>query len=87
MHWITTPSASRAEMVRITTRASIELRAIPGVLNFGAHIGQAVAADEVVGIHFGENWISVDPRADYDATRRGHSKGLSTAIPGSSAMC
>ena len=68
MHWITTPSASHPEMNRITTQASRELRAIPGVRNFGAHIGQALAADEVVGMHFGENWISVDPEADYDAT-------------------
>ena len=34
--------------------------------NFGAHIGQALHADEVVGINFGENWISVDPDVDYD---------------------
>ena len=34
--------------------------------NFGAHIGQAFAADEVVGINFGENWISIAPAADYD---------------------
>jgi CzcA family heavy metal efflux pump len=68
MHWITTPSASHPEMVRISTAASRELRAVPGVRNFGAHIGQALAADEVVGVHFGENWISVDPEADYDTT-------------------
>jgi len=68
MHWVTTPSSSHPEMVRISTAASRELRAIPGVRNFGAHIGQAVAADEVVGIYFGENWISVDPKADYEET-------------------
>ena len=68
MHWVTSPSTSHPEMNRITKAASIELRAIPGVRNFGAHIGQALAADEVVGIHFGENWISVDPGADYEAT-------------------
>jgi CzcA family heavy metal efflux pump len=68
MHWLTVPSASHPEMVRITTAASRELRSIPGVLNFGAHIGQAVAADEVVGMYFGENWISVDPAADYEST-------------------
>lgn len=68
MHWLTTPSGSLPEMARITTQASLELRAIPGVRNFGAHIGQAQAADEVVGVYFGENWISVDPAADYDAT-------------------
>jgi Cu/Ag efflux pump CusA len=42
--------------------------AIPGVRNFGAHIGQALIADEVVGVNFGENWISIDPNADYDET-------------------
>jgi CzcA family heavy metal efflux pump len=68
MHWVTAPGTSHPEEVRITTAASKELRAIPGVRNFGAHIGQALAADEVVGIDFGENWISVDPKVDYDQT-------------------
>jgi CzcA family heavy metal efflux pump len=68
MHWLTTPSASHPEMVRITTQASRELRQVPGVLNFGAHIGQAEAADEVVGMYFGENWISIDPAVDYEDT-------------------
>jgi CzcA family heavy metal efflux pump len=68
MHWVTDPSTSHPEMVRITTRASQELRAIPGVRNFGAHIGQAFLADEVYGIHFGENWISIDRSTDYDKT-------------------
>lgn len=69
IHWLTKPGTSQPEMVRITTRASRELRAIPGVRNFGAHIGQALQGDEVVGIDFGENWISVDPNVDYDKTR------------------
>jgi CzcA family heavy metal efflux pump len=68
MHWVTAPGTSHPEEVRITTEASKELRAIPGVRNFGAHIGQALLADEVVGIDFGENWISVDPKVDYDTT-------------------
>jgi CzcA family heavy metal efflux pump len=68
MHWVTAPGTSHPEEVRITTAASKELRAIPGVRNFGAHIGQALMADEVVGIDFGENWISVDPEVDYDQT-------------------
>ena len=68
MHWVTAPGTSHPEEVRITTAASKELRAIPGVRNFGAHIGQALAADEVVGVDFGENWISVDPKVDYDQT-------------------
>jgi CzcA family heavy metal efflux pump len=68
MHWVTAPGTSHPEMVRITNQAAQELQAIPGVRNFGAHIGRAVAADEVVGINFTENWISVDPAADYDRT-------------------
>ena len=68
MHWVTKPGTSLQEEVRITTRSAEGLGAIPGVRNFGAHIGQATNADEVVGPEFGENWISVDPEADYDAT-------------------
>lgn len=68
MHWLTKPGTSHPEMVRITTQASAELRAVPGVRNFGAHIGQALLMDEVYGVYFGENWISVDPSVDYDTT-------------------
>jgi CzcA family heavy metal efflux pump len=69
MHWVTAPGTSHPEEVRITTAASRELRAIPGVRNFGAHIGQALLADEPYGVDFGENWISIDPKVDYDTTR------------------
>jgi len=68
MHWLTKPGTSWPEMNRITIQASKELRSIEGVRNFGAHIGQALIMDEVVGVYFGENWISVDPRVDYDET-------------------
>jgi CzcA family heavy metal efflux pump len=68
MHWVTKPGTSWPEMDRITIQGSKELRAIEGVRNFGAHIGQAYYMDEVVGVNFGENWISVDPAVDYDET-------------------
>jgi Cu/Ag efflux pump CusA len=68
MHWLTKPGTSWPEMQRITMQASKELRAIPGVRNFGAHIGQALIMDEVYGVYFGENWISVEPTVDYDQT-------------------
>ncbi|WP_433272429.1 efflux RND transporter permease subunit [Actinosynnema sp. CS-041913] len=68
MHWVAQPGASREEMVRITQQVSKELRAIPGVRNFGAHIGQGTLADEVVGMNFTENWISISPDVDYDKT-------------------
>ena len=70
MHWVTKPGTSLQEEVRITTLSAEGLGAIPGVRNFGAHIGQASNADEVVGPEFGENWISIDPEADYDETSR-----------------
>jgi CzcA family heavy metal efflux pump len=68
MHWVEKPGTSLEAMQRITVRASKELRAIPGVRNFGAHIGRAEVADEVVGPNFTELWISVDPKVDYDRT-------------------
>ena len=69
MHWVPTEGTSHKETVRITEQASRELRAIPGVRNFGAHVGRAVAGDEPYGVNFTENWISVDPSVDYDKTR------------------
>jgi Cu/Ag efflux pump CusA len=68
MHWVAKPGTSHPEMVRITTQACTELRTIPGVRNCGTHIGQALLMDEVYGIYFAENWISIDPSVDYDAT-------------------
>src|SRR5262245_48332169 len=68
MHWLTPPGTSHPEMFRMTVLASRELRSIPGVRNFGAHIGRALVADEPVGIDFTENWISVDPKVDYNKT-------------------
>lgn len=65
MHWIGKPGTSVAEMDRITARVAKELRAIPGVRNFGSHIGRAEVADEVVGQNFAELWISLDEKADY----------------------
>ncbi len=68
MHWVEKPGTSLDAMRRITIRVSGELRGIPGVLNFGSHIGRAEVADEVVGPNFTELWISVDPKVDYRAT-------------------
>jgi len=68
MHWVEKPGTSLSAMHRITVRASRELRAIPGVRNFGSHIGRAEVADEVVGPNFTELWISLDPSVDYEDT-------------------
>ncbi|MDB5385434.1 MAG: acriflavin resistance protein, partial [Planctomycetaceae bacterium] len=68
MHWVEKPGTSLDAMRRITVRVSKELRAIPGVRNFGSHIGRAEVADEVVGPNFTELWISVDPDVPMDET-------------------
>src|SRR5262245_43702375 len=78
MHWVEKPSASLDSMVRITKQAAGELRAIPGVRNFGSHIGRAEVADEVYGPNFTELWISVDPKYDLPSTV----KKIQTAVDG-----
>jgi CzcA family heavy metal efflux pump len=68
-HIITKPGTSLPEERRIITQEQRELASIPGVAHVGTHIGQAFLADEVAGVNFGENWIAMDPSADYDTTR------------------
>jgi Cu/Ag efflux pump CusA len=66
--WVTRPGTGHKEIVRITERASRDFRAIPGVRGFGAHIGRAVQGEEINGINFAEDWLSLDPHADYNKT-------------------
>lgn len=66
VHWVTMPATTGNEVVRITKRLSAELRKIPGVLNFGSHIGRGIQGEEISGINFAENWISVDPSLNYN---------------------
>src|ERR687894_724086 len=68
MHWLTQPGTSVTEETRVSVLACQDLRQIPGVRNCGSHIGQALLADEVYGVDFGENWISVSEDVDYDQT-------------------
>ncbi len=68
MHWLTAPGTSLGEETRVSVSACTELRQIPGVRNCGSHIGQALLSDEVYGVYFGENWVSVDKSVDYDKT-------------------
>jgi Cu/Ag efflux pump CusA len=68
IHWDAIPGTSDAEQVRTTTGLSHRLLAIPGVRNFGAHIGRARQGEEVVGVNAAEVWVSIDESADYDKT-------------------
>lgn len=68
MHFLERPGASIEQMKKVSLRAAHDLLAIPGVDHFGAHIGRAEVADEVVGPNFTELWVSVDPNVDYEDT-------------------
>lgn len=68
VNWATAPGTSAGETYRITSRVSRELDSLPGVRNVGAHIGRAIAGDQVVGINNAQIWVDLDPAADYDET-------------------
>ena len=68
VRWEGGPGASHPAMSRITTLASRELRSIPGVRNVSANVGRAIMSDRRVNIDAAELWVSIDPKADYDAT-------------------
>ncbi len=66
--WDGPHGTSLPEMDRITSRAATELRALPGVKNVGAQVGQASLGDAPVGSDSAEMWVSVDPSANYGKT-------------------
>lgn len=68
VHWEAAPGTSLSEMSRITTAATNDLRGLPGVRDVGAHIGRAVAADQIVNVNSGELWVDLADSADYDST-------------------
>jgi CzcA family heavy metal efflux pump len=68
IHWDAVPGTSDAEVVRTTDRLYRDLRRIPGVEDFGTHIGRAKQGEEVVGINAAETWVHISPSVDYDAT-------------------
>lgn len=70
VHVDAVPGTSLPEMDRIVSRASEELRGIPGVRNVAAHIGRAVSSDQVVDVDAAELWVSVDPSAVGSVVRR-----------------
>jgi len=68
VQWEGAPGTSQPEMARITAQASAELRAIPGVRSVTTQIGRAVLGDQVVGINASQLWVSLDSKANYEAT-------------------
>jgi Cu/Ag efflux pump CusA len=66
VHFDTAPGTSAQEMDRIVAKVTHELRAVPGVEDVAGHVGRAVLSDQVVDVHSGELWLSLDPNGDYD---------------------
>ena len=62
------PGTAGPRMTQLTTQLSRELRSIPGVENVGAHVGRAIASDQIGDVSSSELWVSIDSGADYDAT-------------------
>ena len=68
VQWDTMAGASTDEVRRIASRASEELRAVPGVSSVGGHVGRAISSDQVVGSSSAELWVSITPDADFSQT-------------------
>jgi Cu/Ag efflux pump CusA len=65
----TIPGTALPEMNRIVAAACNEVRSLPGVASVGAHVGRAVASDQLVNVNSAEMWVTLDGAADYGRTR------------------
>ncbi|HSO17491.1 MAG TPA: efflux RND transporter permease subunit [Arthrobacter sp.] len=70
VQWDSMAGASNDEVHRVASKASDELRALPGVSGVGGHIGRAITSDQVVGNSSAELWVSVSPTANFGETER-----------------
>ncbi|MDQ0820931.1 Cu/Ag efflux pump CusA [Arthrobacter sp. V1I7] len=70
VQWDTAAGTSTDEVRRIASKASEELRAVPGVTGVGGHIGRAITSDQVVGNNAAELWVSVAADADFSETEQ-----------------
>ena len=64
----TVPGTSLPEMDRVTTAMSREVRALPGIVGVGVHLGRAITSDQAKNVNSGEMWITMDAAADYAPT-------------------
>ena len=84
VEWRAAPGASLPAMNRVTAAVMKDLLAIKGVRNAAAHVGRAVLAQEASDVNTAEVWVSIDPKADYEATLKAMREAIST-YPGISA--
>lgn len=66
MHWVAQPGTSLSALRRTTLEVSRDLRSVKGITSFGAHLGRAESADEIVGPNFGELWVHVEEGVSHD---------------------
>lgn len=81
VQWDGPPGTSVEEMVRISTLASQELRAINGVDNVSIHMGRAVLGDQIVNVNSAQIIINISPKANYKTTLD-NIKKVVTTYPG-----
>jgi CzcA family heavy metal efflux pump len=66
-YWATKPGTSLPETMRIAARGCQDfVEAVPAVESCASHAGQALLGDEIHGVNFDEQWVHLDPEADYD---------------------
>ncbi|WP_211881031.1 efflux RND transporter permease subunit [Pseudarthrobacter albicanus] len=70
VQWDSMAGTSNDEVRRIASKASDELRALPGVSGVGGHIGRAISSDQVVGNSSAELWVSIAADADFSNTEQ-----------------
>jgi len=69
VHVTAAPGTSLPEMERITAAAGNEVRAVPGVLSVGTHVGRAVGSDQLVDVNSAEMWVTLSDGASYGRSR------------------
>ena len=71
-YWATKPGTSLPETMRIAARGCRDYEeAVPAVESCASHAGQALLGDEIHGVNFDEQWVHLDPEADYDESVAG----------------
>jgi CzcA family heavy metal efflux pump len=81
MHFVTKSETSVGEMDRQVAQLQQQLLAVRGVSQVGAHVGIAPLGEEVNGVNFSENWISLAHNANYDKVQN-EIRALAASHPG-----
>ena len=81
-YWATKPGTSLPETMRIAARGCRDFEeAVPAVESCASHAGQALLGDEIHGVNFDEQWVHLDPDADYEESVAGL-RGVIESYPG-----